>query len=660
MFLPISLRPVPGALRGAVRAAAVLAATALLGLAAPVRAQEPAAPADALVLSADGDSFPAGIRTWYLEDPSGALSLADVMRDANRARFAPAGVATPNFGFTQSAYWLRVVLRPQDGTARRWFLEVGYPPLDRIEVHAPVRGADGHLRYVARESGDRIPFADRPVPATEHVFPLDLEPGQAHEVYVRVSNAGSLTVPLRILSEGGLDHHRARDGFVLALFFGAVLALALYNLLLWTSLRDHTYLLYVGFVSCAGMAFFCYNGLAHQFLWPAATTWNNVAPVFFAYLAVAMAALFSHRFLRLDRHAARLDRVGQAIATLCAAGALVALWGPAYALAARAYSVVTLVLTVWACVAGWISLRSDYRPARWYVAAWAVMLAGAAAFSLRALNIVPGSFFSLYGMQIGAAIEMLLLSFAMADRIQLARVEADRMQAAALAALKETVELRERALEASRRAEQDMETMVAERVQELASVNRKLEEEIFERRRAEELLRRMAHHDSLTGLPNRALLKDRFGMAASAAKRNGTHLALLVIDLDDFKAINEEHGHDTGDDLLVGIARLLQTRMREMDTIARLGGDEFAVLVSDLSSPREAARVAEKVLSILSQPVRVSATRSVDVSASIGIAVNGVDGTSVDALLKRAEASMYTAKQAGRASYRFSTIPQGA
>ncbi len=659
MVIPNPLRSASGALQHALRAAAILAATALLGLAAPAAAQSPD-PADALVLAAGGDAFPAGSRAWYLEDSDGTLTLADVLRETNRTRFAPVGAATPNFGFTNSAYWLRLVLRPQAGAASRWFLDVGYPPLDRVEVHDPVRGAGGVVRYRARESGDRIPFADRPMAATDHVFPLDLEPGKSHEVYVRVSNAGSLTVPLRVLSEAGLDRHRARDGFVLALFFGAALALALYNLLLWTSLRDRTYLLYVGFVAAAGMAYFCYNGLAHQFLWPDATSWNNVAPMFFAYLTVALAALFSHRFLRLDRYAARLDRVGPAIALLCTGGALASLWEPAYPLAARAYSVITLLLTAWACVAGWISLRGGYRPARWYVAAWAVMLAGVAAFSLRGLNVVPGSFFSLYGMQIGAAIEMLLLSFAMADRIQLAQAEADRMQAAALATLKDTVEVRERALEASRRAEQDMETLVAERVQELASVNRKLEEEIFERRRAEELLRRMAHHDSLTGLPNRALLKDRFGMAASAAKRNGTHLALLVIDLDEFKAINEEHGHDTGDDLLVGIARLLQTRMREMDTIARLGGDEFAVLVSDLSSPREAARVAEKVLAILSQPVRVSANRSVNVSASIGIAVHGVDGTSVEALLKRAEASMYTAKEAGRASYRFSTIPQGA
>jgi diguanylate cyclase (GGDEF)-like protein len=202
--------------------------------------------------------------------------------------------------------------------------------------------------------------------------------------------------------------------------------------------------------------------------------------------------------------------------------------------------------------------------------------------------------------------------------------------------------------------------MVAERVQELARVNRTLEAEIFERKRAEELLRRLAYHDALTGLPNRTLLKDRFTMAVSAARRNETNVALLVVDLDNFKVVNEEHGHDVGDDLLVSFAKILQTRLREMDTIARLGGDEFVVLVSDLASPREAARVAEKVLSILNEPIRVTANQSVRISASIGIAVYGDDGTEVDALLKRAEASMYSAKKAGRGVYRFATIPAGA
>ena len=307
------------------------------------------------------------------------------------------------------------------------------------------------------------------------------------------------------------------------------------------------------------------------------------------------------------------------------------------------------------------AMRRGYRPARVFLLAWAALIAGLFAFALRSLEILPGNFFTLYGVQIGSLVEALLLAQALAQRIQTpARRDgvgpgrgAGRKGIGAAAA-------RSRRSRASRLAEQDLETMVAERVQELARVNRTLEAEIFERKRAEELLRRLAYHDALTGLPNRTLLRDRFSMAASAAKRNETHLALLVIDLDHFKAINEEHGHDVGDDLLVSFAKLLQTRMREMDTIARLGGDEFVVLVNDLATPREAARVAEKVLSILNEPIRVAADQSVRVSASIGIAILGPDGAQVDALLKHAEASMYAAKKAGRGVYRFATIPADA
>lgn len=518
MSLPNTHCPAWGALRYALRTAALLAAATLCAPAPPAAAQSPDPARDALELTGAAQPAAAGARAWVLEDPGGGLALADVLREPYRGRFAPAGVSTPSFGFSTSAYWLRLVLKPRAGEGRRWILEVGYPPLDSIVVHTPARGGDGRLGYVSQTSGDRIAFASRPMPAADHLFPLDLEPGEAHEVYLRVSGTGSLTVPLRVLSPAELEDHLARRGFVLALFFGAALALALYNLLLWNSLRDDTYLLYVGFVASAGMAYLCYNGLAHQFLWPGATTWNNAAPLFFAYAAVALAALFSHRFLRLDLYAAGMERVGPAIALLCAGGALLSLWEPAYAVAARGFSAAVLLLTLWASVAGWLSLRGGYRPARWYAAAWAVMLAGVAAFSLRSLNLAPSSFFTLNGMQIGAALEMLLLSLAMADRIQLAHAEAGRLQAEALASMEETVKLREQALEAARRAEQDMESLVAERVQELARVNRKLEEEIFERRRAEEILRRMSHHDSLTGLPNRALLKDRFTMAASAAR----------------------------------------------------------------------------------------------------------------------------------------------
>jgi diguanylate cyclase (GGDEF)-like protein len=601
-----------------------------------------------------------GAKVFYLHDPEGTLTLQDVMAPAVAARFARTEGRYPNFGFTRNWIWLRFTVQSPPGQDRMWILEIDYPPLDQIEIYAPMRDTDGAMRYRMRKGGDFLPYSAREIQSNNYLFPLDLPQNSVQTIYLRVRSESSVTVPLRLLSRSGLETARWSESFQLALFFGALLALGAFNLLLWFTLRNRSYLYYVAFVGMTAMAYFCYNGLAYQHFWPELPAWNNRAPMFFGFLTIATGALFGRSFLRVWEHGRRYDVPAMAVIGVSLLFAAATVSPMPYWVSARCFPFVAIAGSVNLIVNSIQAIRRGYRPARVFLLAWAALIAGLLAFALRALEILPGNFFTIYGVQIGSLVEALLLSQALAQRIHTMREEKEAAQQAALEAKESALQVKEQALEASRLAEQDLESMVAERVQELARVNRTLEAEIFERKRAEELLRRLAYHDALTGLPNRTLLKDRFNMAVSAAKRNETNVALLVIDLDNFKEVNEEHGHDVGDDLLVSFARILQTRLREMDTIARLGGDEFVVLVNDLATPREAARVAEKVLSILNEPIRVTANQSVRISASIGIAVYGEDGTEVDPMLKRAEASMYSAKKAGRGVYRFATIPASA
>ena len=631
-------------------------ALAALALAGPVRAEGDAIDLPNSVTKVEE----LGAKVFYLHDPEGTLALEDVRSQAVATRFARTEGRFPNFGFTRNWIWLRFTVQSPPGPDRTWFLEIDYPPLDVIEVHAPMRDANGDMRYQVRKGGDTLPYAAREIQSNNYLFALDLPSGSVQTIYLRVRSESSVTIPLRLLSRTGLESARWSESFQLALFFAALLALGAFNLLLWFTLRNRSYLYYVAFVGMTAMAYFCYNGLAYQYFWPDSPVWNNRAPMFFGFLTIATGALFGRSFLRVWEHGRRYDVPAMAVIGVSLLLAAATISPMPYWVSARCFPFLAIAGSINLIVNSIQAIRRGYRPARVFLLAWAALIAGLVAFALRALEILPGNFFTIYGVQIGSLVEALLLSQALAQRIHTMREEKEAAQMAALQAKESALQMKEQALEASRLAEQDLESMVAERVQELARVNRTLEAEIFERKRAEELLRRLAYHDALTGLPNRTLLKDRFNMAVSAAKRNETNVALLVIDLDNFKDVNEEHGHDVGDDLLVSFARILQTRLREMDTIARLGGDEFVVLVNDLASPREAARVAEKVLSILNEPIRVTANQSVRISASIGIAVHGDDGTEVDPLLKRAETSMYAAKKAGRGIYRFATIPAGA
>jgi diguanylate cyclase (GGDEF)-like protein/PAS domain S-box-containing protein len=208
------------------------------------------------------------------------------------------------------------------------------------------------------------------------------------------------------------------------------------------------------------------------------------------------------------------------------------------------------------------------------------------------------------------------------------------------------------AADAVRRARDELEVRVQERTAELAGANRLLQAEIVERRQAEARVHHMAYHDALTGLPNRALLSERLDRTMLAARRDGRKLAVMFIDLDRFKTINDSLGHLTGDHLLKEVANRLCRVVRAVDTVARLGGDEFVVLVPGVRTLDECALVGDKIIAALAEPVRFEG-RSLHISPSIGICLCPDDGEDVETLMRKADAAMYHAKASGRNNYQF-------
>ncbi len=181
--------------------------------------------------------------------------------------------------------------------------------------------------------------------------------------------------------------------------------------------------------------------------------------------------------------------------------------------------------------------------------------------------------------------------------------------------------------------------------------NRRLRQEIVRRKIAEKEVRHLATHDTLTGLPNRLLLRDRIAKALDTAKRNQQKVALLFIDLDGFKAVNDSLGHDAGDELLKGVAQRIHSTLRESDTVARIGGDEFVVLLPEISHRDGAAQVAENLLQHLGEPYQLA--QEAHIGASIGIALYPDTARDADELLSVADNLMYQVKKSGKNSYAF-------
>ncbi len=177
-----------------------------------------------------------------------------------------------------------------------------------------------------------------------------------------------------------------------------------------------------------------------------------------------------------------------------------------------------------------------------------------------------------------------------------------------------------------------------------------IKHDITERKDMEARLEHLAHFDVLTDLPNRALFYDRLGRAIAMAKRNGSAIGLLFIDLDGFKEVNDEHGHDVGDHLLRAVAQRLQNVVRESDTVARMGGDEFTVILKNITEPINAEAVAGKLVASLSQPFQLDAAQF-RVGASIGIALYPQQGEDVETLVACADKAMYTVKRKGKNNY---------
>ncbi len=205
-----------------------------------------------------------------------------------------------------------------------------------------------------------------------------------------------------------------------------------------------------------------------------------------------------------------------------------------------------------------------------------------------------------------------------------------------------------------REAEERLQRAVAERTQELQVANERLQAEIADRRQAETRAQHLADHDALTGLPNRRLLEDRLTQVLAASQRNRKQTAVMFVDLDRFKNINDTLGHVAGDVVLKEVAERLMKQLRVVDTVCRMGGDEFVVILPEIKRASDAANVAAKILETMAQPF-VAAERELHITTSIGISVFPDDGRDAESLIRNSDAAMYHAKGTGRANYQFFT-----
>ena len=580
-----------------------------------------AATADPILLG-EADMVLVGPQVDFLEDTEGLLDI-ETVRAADAGKWSASEQNILNFGYTSATYWLRIRVTQAGNSPERHLLEISYPVLDHIQAYIYRDGAlQDHFVM-----GDRLSFSNRPIDHPHFVFPLEAYSQQITEVYLRVQSSSSVQIPMNLWRGDALLEHAYVEALGRALFYGAMLIMASYNLLIFISVRESSYLWYVLHVISITVLLAGVQGVTFKLFWPEATGWNDTVLVVALSGLVSFPCLFVRSFLNLPEARPRLSRLLAALACLGLACAIAA-----FVLPYRLMIVTTMaciVATILSCfMAGLLRWRDGFHAAKFYLVAWVFLLGGGLVMISNKMGVLPRNWMTENATQLGAGAEVMLLSFALAYRMNYER----RMRSQAQ---RESAEAQRQLLEHQVRANEELDRIVRERTEALEEANEKLT--------------LISSTDALTNVLNRRAFEQLFEQEYKRAYRERSPIGLLMIDLDHFKRINDRYGHQFGDHCLLKAAELLQSCIRRPpDACARYGGEEFVLLLpnTDLEG---VVCVAEAIIQRFAATTVSHEDLRLIMSASMGAASlipNNIAGR--EQLLKQADEHLYTAKAQGR------------
>lgn len=580
-------------------------------------------------VSATTGAIRLGGQTSYWVDPTGEADLQQVMElDAEAWSANREG---GSFGYTDETYWFHFRLSNLENRDQAMFLEIGYPVLDRVNVFLV---QDDRL-VSAYAMGDKQPFYERPLHNRDFLVPIQLPATEQVDVYLQVQTTSSMQVPLTLWRHIAFMASEQSHLLFHGAYYGIVLVMIFYSLFLYLAVHERAFLYYVGYITCMPLFMTSLHGLSFQFLWPEATWWNDQSIIFFLSGTLLFGCLFTVRFLSVYRdnhpiaHAVAMLLVGVSGLFM-----LSAFFVP-YAFTIR----YTIHLAVLCCTAmlsiGIIRWVKGDAAARYYTAAWVFVLSGGIVLALSKFTVLPRNLLTENAAQVGSALGVILLSMALADRLNKEKRAAFEAQREVLAQERKVRMAQEETLAIQREANLMLEARVQERTQELERLNHQLLE--------------LSATDALTGLKNRRYFEQSFEAAYVRAFRLKSPLSVLILDIDKFKSLNDTHGHTVGDDCLRIIAQVLRESLaRSQDLVARYGGEEFVVLLPD-TDRAGAIRVAEKIRLAVEQTDFLVAGKQLPITVSIGVATRIPTGPDEQQqLFEQADEALYEAKAAGR------------
>lgn len=588
----------------------------------------------------------------YIEDPQHEFGIDDMADVA--WQYSEKGLS---FGYTDSVYWYRIVFVNHSDKEIERFISLSYPVLDYIDVYR--RNNDSS--WTQTSLGDKQVFDNRLISHRHFIVPMEIPQGETQEWIFRVETSSSMQFPINIWQERDFFVHDQNQLLGLGLYYGIMLIMVFYNLFVFFSVREGNYLYYVLYVGCMAGFLGSLQGINFQYLWPESTNWNDQSIIVLLSGVVIFASLFTQKFLYLREDAPYFNRLLFGIVIVCVA--IVFLSNLiAYHVLIRVLIVVAMVAMIGAIYLGFKRWSEGFVAARYYTIAWTSFLIGGLVLALNKFNFIPRNFFSENSLQIGSAMEVILLSFALADRLNQEKRErydaqinaleheklarkaqtealeqernARKAQEKALEHEREAREAQAKALDIQRRATETLEERVKERTVELESVNRQLE--------------KMSTTDALTNIRNRRYFDGFIGREFALAVHDGGELAVMLLDIDHFKIVNDDYGHQAGDEILRCVSGAISESLTNEDQLARYGGEEFAVVLPGLKSA-DAITIAESIRERVQKLNFERINPKLQITISIGVKSGvPVSSNTADEWINEADQALYESKENGR------------
>lgn len=534
-----------------------------------------------------------------LDDPDHQWTIQDVVKPPLYNQFKAMGQETAvNRGLTRSVLWLRFTMIDQTkGDFTGFVLDFNRPPVLDIELYTPdPTSPEG---YTVQRTGDNEGDI-KSAPQRVLFFPLPIEKNKPATCYLRVSsNYTPLFLPITVHGKAAHQSIEVARMYWLGANLGISVAVILFNFFIFLSLKDKSYLYYVLYASAWTLYCLEFTGIAGRYLIPYVPDLIRFGDLShrFSYISLGLgilfAGLFARSFLMTQKQSPITDKSLKLVAGLAVSMVLLGFFMDNLWLNKIA-GVVGLLTPIVFMTAGLRVWYLGFKPARFFVLAWTILLTSGFIYALAFMGVFPLSLSLFKFYQSGQSLELLLLSFALADRIKTMHEERESMK------------------------------------------------------RRERRLLELSVTDGLTGLYNRRFLLSKLSSEFNHSKRLHHPLSLFMIDLDDFKQYNDRFGHPEGDKVLTALAEVIRSNIRETDCACRYGGEEFTVILPEVNKVT-AAVVADRIRKGFgSHAFRPNGSVGIHKTISIGLAELSDDDENEMSLIQRADQALYRAKYQGK------------